>query len=1571
MAAGIDDGAAADAGGLVQRQAAAQRKLEAAAARADELRQQLAARRDAAAALVDRGLERAPALEHELRARGQLQGTTPRARFVRSVAAAGAVPGHGAAGVVASVVGARDAERASASAAVKAALLELETRRDAVMEAMQRNAKRTQKRHRSLRRQQTQKKYLEERQAQHSEEDEDVAPGAPVGEADSSALLAPAPVLPDGPLNLVQIGHYVSSLQRGMDEHERAIEAARRRADLTAARRQRAVEARERTYDGSLGPKSYPEHLLPVRARVMAVLFESIVDRAVEVSEAKPTREQTLEDRKAWRARAHQWRDAMAGVLLDELIREEVITVVRNARAEIVAGAQAHVSFGVNLLAASALSNFEAGPSLGDASEKMWTLARAGGVAGADVIGADAAAPAASEGNVEGDLELAIAMELDGARTRERAQQWDDSLFTAEEESESDSEDSESESSDEELGGLGGLPRGDRKDKASVIVHERLHSGMGAMATEMRARRRYAERVREEGATESARDGSAARHSMFGAMAVDSKDTLLRSPDWPREKHTEVAKGAERAFWANVRLYATDRGKRGASAISAGSRHKVSCVRPSPTGRLLAVGTSEGDVLVYDLRRSPPARIRHCEHERARWWWGKKRRWEVPPSTGTCAVIGMAWSVDQRQLATTDVEGTVRVWRFKGAKAEHFGDESYALGLMALTSTVRVTQIPSTSISPGIKGANEIVEAVKDGAAKQRLREIKQMQIEQRLKKMKHAFGIKGRFESSAQAAKEAQRMRERREAGGGARRPPKPPAPKNSGGFFGGLRARKANKVAAAAAVPTSGRSEAGWSLADGHVGDGASDAGLSVATGVTGKRSAMGVATRLAPPTTLPPDQALPDAIDEADYEMSIADEADVYSQVPEGRGRLGGEDEGADGEVRGALHGAISYVRTPPCFHPSFSVVATQPYVVVAALNGDIVRLCVGAKDGTEQLLTDALGKFHDGDAEAVRERERETDLLRGSLAAHGSGHGAGKVLSQAEVDTMLPTLELNDTAHAASVYRAHNAYVVYIGFLPDSACMVSVDMDGVVVVWPQGDAARTGFGWYSPSAVWRLPRRLETLAPVHAPRTVYPNVAAASDIDVAEAEHRAAERRLKKARNRLKAARKATTRDEQAVADQGGEQSELKAAQAAFDSARTIAQDAERRLLEARDGFANMKSLAAGAGGRQGRFFNKGRRGRGGPGSAGGEGDVGGSSGGGELAVYREMDRAGAKWLVRPEGGGAETAVVLPLTGPSLLTVADGEDPRTSNAARERLLPEGERLHLIRKDQHGIITAVMQQHFKCVGGDTTVCSALLTPSGHELVLGAVVRPPDFGHGTFPHVSFISVTVTADGARCDLPRIDVLRSKAELRADAQMLGAAKRRAAEKGRKAGRGGKKRRGKLGRGKHAADSISLPRIVFCVTEQLMGVGSDYLVYAPQTLPPTLRVFSLATAQHIRDFVLSDLDQSACVDSVWSISSQDALKAAEERALSEAASAAAQGGDKEPREADEALAERRRADAGGRRAMGLYPLSPLAPLHPPNVPLARAGADRARAFSLSLWRIPSLAQEPQAPLRAST
>jgi hypothetical protein len=84
------------------------------------------------------------------------------------------------------------------------------------------------------------------------------------------------------------------------------------------------------------------------------------------------------------------------------------------------------------------------------------------------------------------------------------------------------------------------------------------------------------------------------------------------------------------------------------------------------------------------------------------------------------------------------------------------------------------------------------------------------------------------------------------------------------------------------------------------------------------------------------------------------------------------------------------------------------------------------------------------------------------------------------------------------YSQDLYRGHNAPVVFVDTLPDSASLISVDAEGNVCLWAafQGGQGRSGFGWHSPLGQWRLPPTVTAQVPAGPRVQIHPGGARGS-------------------------------------------------------------------------------------------------------------------------------------------------------------------------------------------------------------------------------------------------------------------------------------------------------------------------------------------------------------------------------------------------------------------------------------------------------------------------------------------
>ncbi len=89
--------------------------------------------------------------------------------------------------------------------------------------------------------------------------------------------------------------------------------------------------------------------------------------------------------------------------------------------------------------------------------------------------------------------------------------------------------------------------------------------------------------------------------------------------------------------------------------------------------------------------------------------------------------------------------------------------------------------------------------------------------------------------------------------------------------------------------------------------------------------------------------------------------------------------------------------------------------------------------------------------------------------------------GRVLRQLAQDTRQHTQPSSPRMRplpSQALYRQHRCQVVLLSFLSDAASMISVDSSGLVALWPAAEEDITGFGWFTPTSTWQLPRSVRS-------------------------------------------------------------------------------------------------------------------------------------------------------------------------------------------------------------------------------------------------------------------------------------------------------------------------------------------------------------------------------------------------------------------------------------------------------------------------------------------------------------
>jgi hypothetical protein len=144
-----------------------------------------------------------------------------------------------------------------------------------------------------------------------------------------------------------------------------------------------------------------------------------------------------------------------------------------------------------------------------------------------------------------------------------------------------------------------------------------------------------------------------------------------------------------------------------------------------------------------------------------------------------------------------------------------------------------------------------------------------------------------------------------------------------------------------------------------------------------------------------------------------------------------------------------GAPVTIFSRPFWHPAFSISGAQPLVLIPQPSGDMLRF-----------LTPCAGRLVFG-APWPSGQASASALMRCSPAAQR------RMLLAPKASSSVPP-------SAQRLYRGHMHHIVAIGRLPDSGGLVTVDMSGMIAVWPLTDDHISGLGWFEPKRLMQLPQ-----------------------------------------------------------------------------------------------------------------------------------------------------------------------------------------------------------------------------------------------------------------------------------------------------------------------------------------------------------------------------------------------------------------------------------------------------------------------------------------------------------------
>lgn len=132
---------------------------------------------------------------------------------------------------------------------------------------------------------------------------------------------------------------------------------------------------------------------------------------------------------------------------------------------------------------------------------------------------------------------------------------------------------------------------------------------------------------------------------------------------WPRGEHVGASL-SEADYWLDVRIGAGPRPpvRKGGLQVPP-AFGPITAVLCCPLGNLMAVGTSHGGVVVYDLRVNVTTLFRVLGDGKKDYVLTPTGQKEPHPP-----IVAFAWSADSYQLSSLDANGTVRMWWMRTEK---------------------------------------------------------------------------------------------------------------------------------------------------------------------------------------------------------------------------------------------------------------------------------------------------------------------------------------------------------------------------------------------------------------------------------------------------------------------------------------------------------------------------------------------------------------------------------------------------------------------------------------------------------------------------------------------------------------------------------------------------------------------------------------------------------------------------------------------------------------------------------------------------------------------------------------
>lgn len=157
------------------------------------------------------------------------------------------------------------------------------------------------------------------------------------------------------------------------------------------------------------------------------------------------------------------------------------------------------------------------------------------------------------------------------------------------------------------------------------------------------------------------------------------------------------------------------------------------------------------------------------------------------------------------------------------------------------------------------------------------------------------------------------------------------------------------------------------------------------------------------------------------------------------------------------------AMDYVTVfrRPLYHAAMTITTAQPGLLVPQPTGDLLRITLPYAGPT------VSSRHGNGSQRTV----------------HAAAvHSAGPTCSDKAQQFLLPASEVHHAVppYAQRLYRGHQQPIVAAAFLQDATAMITVDIGGLIALWPMHDSAASPVGWFEPTRTLQL--AVDFVAPV---------------------------------------------------------------------------------------------------------------------------------------------------------------------------------------------------------------------------------------------------------------------------------------------------------------------------------------------------------------------------------------------------------------------------------------------------------------------------------------------------------